>query len=250
MQGNKSSRVFLLASLVLGVLATIIAFAYLDRSVGQRAGPTVAYLFAATDLSAGAAINPDRDLRIEQLPSDLPGGIEAGLSETLRGQRVTRPVRAGQPFLYSDIGEVAELRLAPNMRAISIPARGAHALSGLLVPGDYVTLMVTRPLVRTTRPIASANPSEDDDDFIPSEMTVRWETTTITQEPLKVLAVGPRLTRQRQQLLMADQYDMATPDSQQTVTLEVTEDQARTILEQTGAGQLPVTLILNPPPER
>jgi Flp pilus assembly protein CpaB len=250
MQGNKSSRVFLLASLVLGVLATIIAFIYLDQSVGQRAAPTRAYYFAATDLAAGTAIDPDRDLRVEQVPGELPGGIPAELTDTLRGERIIRPLRLGQPILLSDLGEVVELRVERDKRALSIPARGAHALSGHLVPGDYVTLMVTRPLVSTARPVASANPGDDDDDFIPGQMSVRWETTVVIPEPLKVLAVGSRLSGQRQQLRMADQYERATPESQQTVTLEVTEAQARTILEQTGAGQLPVTLILHPPPER
>ena len=126
---------------------------------------------------------------------------------------------------------VADLELKGDARALSIKVTGAQAMSGLLVPGDTVKVLVTRPIARTS----TTAPSQ-------------WETVQVLSKPLKVLAVGSRLRRSRQQITVADQYAMGgESDSAQTVTLEVTEAEAKTMLEQTGAGQLPVTLILCPP---
>ena len=76
-----------------------------------------------------------------------------------------------------------------------------------------------------------------------------YETVMVAPTPFKVLAVNQRLSRARSQVTAADAYQSAgDTNSNQTVTLEVTEAQAKSILEQTGAGQLPVTLLLCPPP--
>jgi hypothetical protein len=83
-----------------------------------------------------------------------------------------------------------------------------------------------------------------------SAPAMEWKTTEIFAEPVRVLAVGSRTTRNIRSVSLADQYQSSSDrEGQQNVTLDVTESQARTILEQSGAGQLAVTLMLCPTPD-
>ena len=246
---NKSSRVFLLLATVLGVLATVTTFTFLESSTAKERGPKVTILVAAKDLTPNTPIDPDKDLMELQISATLTELKQRSLSPdhkpSYRGQRVNRRVLAGTPVMLADLAAMADLQLGPDSRALSITAKGASAVSGLLVPGDYVKLFVTRPVVR----IRQVGGAAAGDPAIPMpEQTGRWETQLVLPDAVKVLAVGSKLARTRQQITVGEQFASANEsDSQQTVTLEVSEAQAKTILEQTGAGQLPVTIVLCPP---
>lgn len=245
MAENKASRLFLLSSVILAALAAIVSFAYLDKASSGERGPKTTILVAKHDLRENSALDPERDLEAMEIPARMASLQTRGLrpedANTYKGQRVNRRVLAGTPVMLADLVAVADLELKGESRALSLPIKGAAALSGLLIPGDHVKLMVTRPTMRP-RPVGPGNAAAQD-----AARPAIWETVEVLPAPVKVLAVGARLSRSRQQIAVADQYSPASePDSQQTVTLEVTEEQAKTVLEQTGAGQLPVTLILCP----
>lgn len=237
MQESKSSRLFLISSIVLGVLAAVVSFAYLDQATGADRGPKVKILVAKHDLRENVMLDPEKDLEEMDIPSRMTALLSRGLRPDekagYKGQRVNRRILAGTPVMFADLSAVADLELKGDCRALSIPVRGAQALSGLLIPGDNVKVLVTRPLPRAEG----------------SGQGGQWETVEVSPKAFKVLAVGSRLSRSRQQILAADQYHqgLGEAESQQTVTLQVTEEEARAILQQTGAGQLPVTLILCPP---
>lgn len=247
---NRSSRLFLLLAVVLGVLATVTTFAFLESSAGKERGPKTTILVAARDIRPGQAIDPEKDLAEMEIPARMAELRQRALvpehRASYKGQRVNRRVLAGTPVMLADLAAMADLTLSsPDSRALSIPVRGAHGLSGLLVPGDYVKLFVTRPVVRMRTVTA---PGAEDVPMAVPEASGRYETQLVLPDAVKVLAVGARLARSRQQLTAVEQYESAgESESQQTVTLEVTEAQAKTVLELTGAGQLPVTLVLCPP---
>lgn len=237
MQETKSSRIFLLAAVLLGVLAMVLAFVYLSQQDAHREGE-ISIVVAAHDLPAGRPVDPATDFEVRKIPAHFNTLAQRGVSvdtrSALRGQRLNRTVLAGTPVMLADFSTAADLELAPGKVGLSVAATGANALSGLLVPGDLVKVLVTRPVVRVAATQRdSAGP--------------QWETQEVVNEPLRVLAVGTRLVRSRQQLT-ADQYNAGSEsDAPRTVTLEVSDEQARAILEKTGAGQLPVTLILVKP---
>lgn len=243
MQESKSSRLFLISSLILGLVAAVVSFAYLDKATSSDNGPKTLILVAKHDLRENTLIDPERDLeelRIPNLPQFAPlvdRCLRPGIKPTYKGQRVNRHVVAGTPVMLADLLAAADLHIGAGKVALSIPVKGAQGLSGLLVPEDRVKLLVTVPVIKVgSGPGGGTGP------------TGQWESTKVLDEPLRILAVGSRLARSRAQISVADQYQMGTEnDSAQTVTLEVTEDQAKTILEKTGAGALPVTLILCPP---
>lgn len=248
-EAKTGSRIFLVSSLALGVLAMLLAFVYLENTANQDNGPKVAILVAKHDLRENALLDPDKDL--EEMPIPTRGldalqtqALKPAFRTTYKGQRVNRAILAGTPVMLADLISSGSLELRGDSRAISIQVKGSHALSGLVTPGDYVKLMVTRPIPPPPRP--TSMPA----DMMYAEVAQpnRWETVMVAPVAFRVLAVNQRLSRSRPQITAGEQYHSASEsNSQQTVTLEVSESQAKNILEQTGAGQLPVTLLLCPP---
>lgn len=242
MQDNKASRIVLLIAVVLGVLAMVLAFIYINQQDVSK--ETVRIVVAARDLAAGKALDPARDLKVEEIPAKFrklaERGINADNINVVKGQKLNRRIQDGTPIMLADFSAYAELVLHPGYAVQSLPVRGPNALSGLLIPGDMVKILVTKPSARyATTPANSSAPR--------AAATLQWDTTEVVNVPLKVLAVGSRLIRSRQQFASADQNESGESESQQNVTVEVTEAQARTILAETGAFQLPITLILVTP---
>lgn len=246
-ESKSSSRIFLLSSLVLGFLAMVAAFVYLENTSGEESGPTVQILVAKHDLREGSVLDPAKDLNELDIPAKLQAlrtvGIAPNLKDSVKGQRVNRTILAGTPVLLADLAPTPTITLTPGTMAMAIAVKGAHGLSGLVGPGDYVKLMVTRPAPVAMPSRASTNPIE-----IPEPSGNKFETVPVGTTAYKVLAVGGQTTRSRS-MTAADMYASAgQSSSQQNITLEVTEAQARLILQETGGGQLTVTLLLAPAP--
>lgn len=243
MQDNKANRVVLLISLVLAVLATILIFIFMNQQDASRI-KTRKVVVAKYDLPAGKGLNPSQDFAFENWPEStkiLGRTVDSENLESLRNKKLNQSVRSGDPILLSYFSTAAEIKITPGMVALSLPVRGANALSGLLVPGDKVRVLVTKPAARY------ADTSNTSGDHSQPAPTLQWLTSEIVKTDLRVIAVGSKLTRIRQQFALSDNNDGGSEGEFQTVTLEVTQEQARTILQETGAGQLPITLILCTP---
>ena len=239
-ESNSSSRIFLLSSLALGVLAMVAAFVFLQNTAGKETGPVAEVLVAKHDLRENAIIDPEKDLQKLPVPasmSELVGrALEPALMTAYKGQRVNRNMQAGQIVLKSDLGAGGVLDLRPGMMAMSLPIKSANALGGLLVPGQYVRLLVTRPA-----PMMRATSGPSDMEALPG---TKFEADFVGP-PFKVLAINDRLSRSRAQLTAADAYQSAGESmSNSTITLEVTEADAKLIEQETGAGKFPISLTL------
>jgi Flp pilus assembly protein CpaB len=250
-ENKSSSRVFLFSSLVLGVLAMVIAFLFLQNTAGEERGPKVKILIAKHDLRENTAIDPDKDFDEMEISAQLTKlhsqALSAEYLASYKGMKLNRSVLAGTPIWKADMVQTTTLELKGDVRAMSISVRGSNALSGLVVPGDYVKLLVTKP-IPATRPTTA--PSSEDTPIYEFSQPTRYETALVAPTPFKVLAVNQRLSRVRAQVSAAEQYQATDANQQQSVTLEVTEAQAKVLLEQTNAGQLPITLLLCPPPTK
>jgi Flp pilus assembly protein CpaB len=256
--GNRTTnRIFLGTAVLLGVVAMAAAFIYLDSAGGEGAGPKAKILVAKRDLKENTLLDPEKDLTELEIPASFVALKSRALSseqkKDYKGQRLNRDVFAGTPVLLNDLAALSgTIELRGESRAVSVSVRGANALGGLLVPGDYVMLMVTRPLTAppggrpTTAPVAAA--ADDNAGWQPQS---RWETVPVLPTPVRVLAINQRTSRARPIVTAADQYQSASDNAgNQSVMLEVSEAQAKSVLELTGAGQLTITLVLCPPPAR
>lgn len=247
MQENKVNQIVLLVSVILGVLAMVLAFTWLSEQDAKRV-PPMNIVVAAHDLAPGHPLDPERDLKVVPIP-DIPAfralanrALNVDSRLAVKGQRINHRILAEQQIMLADFSAAADLELRAGYVAIAIPARGFNALGGLLIPGDLVKVMVTFPTIRPD------DASKLRGSALGGTSSMQFDAKQVITVPVKVLAVGSRLIRSRQQFAVMDQYEGGQEnESQQTVTLEVTEAQAKDILAQTGAGQLPVTLILVTP---
>jgi Flp pilus assembly protein CpaB len=232
-QENKASRIFLIVAVVLGVLATVMAFAYIDSMAKESGGGTpVKILVAKTDLRPNAALDPDRDLQVEDMsPKFQPFAalcLTPAYKATYKGQKLNRRVLAGQPVMVADLSATAELVLPAGTFAMSLPVKGAYGVSGLPIPGDHVKVLVTQP-------ISSG----------PGMMATTWEIGGGAS--FLVVASGNRLARIRQPFTALERADTGGESEQATVTIAVNMTQAKEIEDRSAAFKMPITLLLAPP---
>src|SRR5206468_3131136 len=132
-----------------------------------------------------------------------------------KGDRVNREIKQDQFILLADISAEGEFVLEKPYFALSLPAD-----TGMIVPGDYVKIIVTKANLTSAAAAAAGN--------APPPSAMPYDATIIGKgDGYKVLAVGGALFKTRQQVLTSDQYNTSAPKS---VTLQVTENDAKEIM--------------------
>jgi pilus assembly protein CpaB len=162
--------VSLAASLGLAGLAAVMASAWLDAEANRRAvalalpEPRVRLFVATRDLAAGSLFEAGLAMPVDWPANALPRDARPILPPRFAGARLASAVAAGMPLLagqFQPRGQVGSLsaRLAPGMRAISLPPEAWAGLSDLLSPGDRVDLLyaVTFPDGRSASGLALAD---------------------------------------------------------------------------------------------
>jgi len=265
-----NSRLMMMVAVVAGLLSTALAFVYLQQTrssiENQQIERKERVLVAARDLDANTPINAEEDLRVEEIPARsfkfLAGAaVNAQERNSLEGRRIYTPIPAGMPLLYSHLTEIVDLTISPAARAMTIRVDEAGGLSGLLVPGDRVDVVVTRELPQDpglsnvaipefdpNRPEASIGAvlGQVMSQSIGSAANTEWIAEIIVSN-VKVLAVGQKLSLSRQQFVFApEDMGYGGDSSVSTITLELTTDQALLLTGSTGAGSNPITLLLRP----
>jgi Flp pilus assembly protein CpaB len=232
---STASKTFLIIAVALGVLATVLAFAFINQAGTADNTPKISVVVAKHDLAPNTALDPSRDLKLMQIPrvfqSLASHGLIPGSLESYKGQRINREIKADQPVMLADIGAVAELVLEKPYFALTLPAD-----VGMIIPGDYVKIIVTKANLTAAAAAAAGNPAPAS--IMPYDAVVLGK-----GDGYKVLAVGGSLSKTRQQVLAADQYGTAAPKS---VTIQVKEEDAKEIMSALGSVSNKATLLLAP----
>lgn len=228
------------ALLVLGLLAMLAGAALsvvwlrlpqvttVQRST-VRPVATVTVLVAARPLSRGTLLRPD-DMKWRQVleaevgPADIVRG--GANDKDFVGAVVRRPFRADDPLRVGDLvmptdRDFLVAALAPGDRAVSINVNASTSDAGLILPGDYVDVILTQ--------VFPAQATTDAGHRSVGETILR---------NVRVLATDQRVdTRAKLPSTGALAGGAHVP---KTITLEVTEKQARMLLvaEQLGRVQL------------
>lgn len=144
-------------AIVIGALAVIIANAYFsgveERSerIAQQ-NEMVRIVVASQPLEFGTKLT-DQNVKLQSWPAaSVPQGAFHTVPDALKDNRVAlRPIVPGEPVLASKVsgkdGRATLAALLPEgMRAMSIPISSVTGVSGFVLPGTTVDVMLTRKI--------------------------------------------------------------------------------------------------------
>ncbi len=136
----------LTTSLLLASGAGWAAYQYLDGMPSRtKAVETVPVVVASKDLTFGTTLDTEH-LNVVQFPKDaLPRGAYAAVDSVL-GQTSKVFLVTGEPVLASKLSSVGgglSVLVRPTMRAISVEVDQVTGVSGFVLPGDRVDVLVT-----------------------------------------------------------------------------------------------------------
>lgn len=155
---NLRNILFAFGSVALVVGAVLAAVWFVQSGTGVNGGrtnaPTVSVLVAAARIPPGTLLRAQdmawKDMEASQVP---PAGIRKtpGAEEALLGAVARRAFAAGEPLVPSGVvkpGERGFLAaiLAPGMRAVSVAVDAPTSTAGLILPGDFVDVMLEQAL--------------------------------------------------------------------------------------------------------
>jgi len=134
---SNSSKMFLIVAVVLGLLATIMAFTLFQNKALPEGNQPVRIVVAAHDLQAYRPLDPAKDFRQEEIPRRFAAFVNRVVTpdqaSSYRGQKLGQAVTAGQPIFLSDFALGEDIEVKEPYRLITIPAN-----PGLIVCGDWV----------------------------------------------------------------------------------------------------------------
>jgi pilus assembly protein CpaB len=209
------SRLLLIGfvALLLGAFASFAMYRSMQSRTGANEAPGQDVIIAAGDISVGSRIE-DKDLKIVRFPpADLPPSSFHTKSKVL-GRGAVLPISKGEFILpYKLAGENAGFgmpSLIPRgMRAMSVRVNDIVAVSGFVIPGTHVDVLLTG---------------------IPSGSSEQQTTTVL--ENVAVIAVGPKLERN----------SAGEPQTASVITLLVSPDDAEKLTLASNQGRIQLVL--------
>jgi pilus assembly protein CpaB len=138
---------FLILAVVLGLAASAVVFFYLNQqsAANVTARQTRPVVVAASDVTFGTKL--DRNLlKVVNYPKDsVPPGAYSSLDSVV-GQTTKIFLATKEPVLMSKLSTIGgglSMMVRPNMRASSVTVNLVSSVSGFVVPGVRVDVLVT-----------------------------------------------------------------------------------------------------------
>ena len=134
-------------ALALGAFVSLVVYRTLQSRAGSKTTQGEDVVVAADDLQVGTKID-DKDIRVVHFPSaDLPDGRYRQKTKVV-GRGVVLPIAKGEFILQSKLaGENAGYGLPslipPGMRAVSVRVNDTTSVSGFVLPGTRVDVLLT-----------------------------------------------------------------------------------------------------------
>ncbi len=200
-------------ALALGAFVSFVVYRNLQSSHGGKQVPGEDVIVAANDLQVGAKIE-EKDIKFVHFPTaDLPSGV-FHIPGKVIGRGVVAPISRGEFILTNKLaGENAGAGLPslipPGMRAVSVRVNDTTSVSGFVLPGTHVDVLLTGS------PQGSSEP----------------QTTTVL-ENVAVIATGQRLERN----------SAGEPQNTPVITLLVSPDDAQKLTLASNQGHIQLAL--------
>lgn len=143
---HRGGVVALVLAILFGLLGGATTLIYL-RQAGSTSGPsfpTTPVVVATSDITFGTVIDPEH-VKVVNYPKDsVPVGAYS-TPDSLIGQTTKVFLTAGEPVLaikLSSVGGGLSVRIPVNMRATSMNVNVVSGVSGFVLPGDRVDVLV------------------------------------------------------------------------------------------------------------
>jgi Flp pilus assembly protein CpaB len=249
------NKLALILAVIAGVAGLFVSYLYLQAETPEEVvqEAKTAILVAARDLPANHVLG-ETDLK----PQEIPATTFAELARTaikpaemgaIMNRRLGGPVSAGSYLLYSDLVSIVDLEFDADKRALSFPIGGDQAVGGMIIPGDRVDIVVTRPVPPEPPDLSGVDPTNQQEmmstalaNMIRNEEQVTFE-AEILLEDVEIMAVGQRLKWNREQLFRTDPQGFSPGGAPPSVTVALSVEDALTLIEaRASAGEL--TLLL------
>ena len=238
---NRNVMIVLAGGFLIAILVALLVQASLSGSkkkeepVVVKEVAKVKIIVARKDLKIGAQLT-DENMKWQEWPESavFPGAVvredDKKASEMLSGKLV-RAVQSGEPILENAVlvgGQTnyVAASLSEGKRAFSIKISATTGVSGFVMPGDFVDIMLTYN--------KSIRYRGEDQDMVQNQIELNIDdnaTETILQN-IKVLAVDQRPTKGEEDKVKVGK----------TATLEVTPKQAEILAVASKTGTLSFSL--------
>ncbi len=123
------------------------------KAVAPTRSATVPLVVAAKDITFGTKLGP-QDLKLAEFPADAVPTAAYSAIDSVVGQTTKVFLVQGEPILaskLSSIGGGLSVRIPESMRASSVNVNEVSGVSGFILPGDRVDVIVTIDRVGDSR---------------------------------------------------------------------------------------------------
>lgn len=196
---TRKNWLILVLALFLGAAAAVGASRYLSQRMAEieargKDSDTVRLVVAKTNLAGGATLSPDT-VAVREVPRAWAhsGAITPDQYSRAEGAALAHPANAGEPILWAQLegrrAPTFSTRLQAGQRAVTVPVDEISSLSGMVVPGDLIDIVVsvrddkrnyTFTLLQSVRVLATgskANADARDTDGRPGFTTITLDTS-------------------------------------------------------------------------
>lgn len=144
---DKRGLIFIVLALVMASMAAAGVYLYLKTVPGAEAGApeTTPVVVANGDLTFGTMLKPEH-LKVVDFPKGAVPTGSYGSEDSVLSQTTKVFVVAGEPILASKLSAIGgglSVRVPADMRAMSLKVNEVTGVSGFVLPGDRVDILVT-----------------------------------------------------------------------------------------------------------
>lgn len=153
--GGKGNKGVLAVALLLGLLSAVLVFVYLSQSGGEKTAPsgeTKAVVVASQDIPAGTRITEDM-VQVKNVSADAVVPQALSSTDEVVGSVARFPITADEQILENRVAaggitvpkgeEIPLAYVVPEgKRAMAIRVEQVVSAGGLVVPGDYVDIIM------------------------------------------------------------------------------------------------------------
>lgn len=147
---DRKGALFLLAAAILAVAAGGAIYFYLNGLDGMPGGKVIAaetfpVVVATKDMTFGTTLK-DSDIKVVAFPKEAVPHGSYGAVDSVISQTTKVFLQEGEPILMSKLSAIGgglSVRVSPNMRAMSLNVNDVTGVSGFVLPGDRVDVIVT-----------------------------------------------------------------------------------------------------------